>query len=80
MMQLKSGVALRMWDALTDTKVQGIDAKRNDWMTRLVDNCSPDAISKFRRENVETDVETHCDDSFLEVFHPFFVLTRCTKN
>ena len=74
MMQLKSGVALRMWDALTDTKVQGIDAKRNDWMTRLVDYCSPDAISKILVERMlKTDVETHCDDSFWEVFHPFFV-------
>ena len=73
-LQLKSGVALRLWDALTDTKVQETDAKRNVWMTKLVDYCSPDAISAILVERLlKTNVETHCDDSLWEVFYPFFV-------
>ena len=73
-LQLKSGVALRLWDALTDTKVQETDAKRNVWMTKLVDYCSPDAISAILVERLlKTNVETQCDDSLWEVFYPFFV-------
>ena len=43
-------------------------------MTKLVDYCSPDAISAILVERLlKTNVETHCDDSLWEVFYPFFV-------
>ena len=79
-LQLKSGVALSLWDALTDTKVQGIDAKRNAWMTSLVNHCSQDAITEILFERLlKTDVERHCDDSLWEVFYPFFVANAMHK-